>query len=232
MTVRVTREAEPQIEIYGAYSGELLGSGNGIRATVTFTPTDKYLILVVKGDLDMVQLEAGAFPTSYIPTTGATATRAADICSMATSAFGYNQGAGTIVVEATFSSTSYPLNSNLVSFADSSSTDTTRFWVWSGADASVRWTVVENSSSQADLVKAYTGGQEFSIAGAYKLNDFAVSIDGGSISSDTSGIVTSNVSTMNIGSKTGSAEYVTGHIKSIAYYPRRLSNAQLQALTA
>ena len=99
MTVRVTREAEPQIELYGAYSGELVGGG---KRTLTFTPTGTYLTMVVKNSLSKVQVEQGGFKTSYIPTTGATATRAADVASIPVSAFGYNQKAGSIYVDGTF----------------------------------------------------------------------------------------------------------------------------------
>ena len=45
------------------------------------------------------QLEAASFPTSYIPTTGAAATRARDIAQIPTSAFGYNNDKGTVVCE-------------------------------------------------------------------------------------------------------------------------------------
>jgi hypothetical protein len=47
------------------------------------------------------QLEAGAFPTSYIATTGATATRAADVATITGSNFSswYNQSQGTIYCE-------------------------------------------------------------------------------------------------------------------------------------
>ena len=49
------------------------------------------------------QLELGAFPTSYIPTTGATATRAADVASISGSNFSswYRQDEGTVFAEAT-----------------------------------------------------------------------------------------------------------------------------------
>jgi hypothetical protein len=45
------------------------------------------------------QLEAGSFPTSYIPTTSATATRAADVASITGANFSswYNQGSGSVV---------------------------------------------------------------------------------------------------------------------------------------
>jgi hypothetical protein len=47
------------------------------------------------------QLEVGAFPTSYIPTTGATATRAADVASISGSNFSswYRQDEGTMFAE-------------------------------------------------------------------------------------------------------------------------------------
>jgi hypothetical protein len=49
------------------------------------------------------QVEVGSFPTSAIPTSGSTATRSADVASIAVSEFGYNQSEGTVVVEATIS---------------------------------------------------------------------------------------------------------------------------------
>ena len=46
-----------------------------------------------------VQLERGSFPTSYIKTTGSTATRSADVASLPVADFGYNQSEGTVVID-------------------------------------------------------------------------------------------------------------------------------------
>ena len=64
----------------------------------------------------------------------------------------------------------------------------------------------------------------------YKENDFASNIDGSLVGSDTSSGVPT-VTTLHVGrSSAGTA--LNGHIKSIKYYPRRLTNAQLQDLTS
>jgi hypothetical protein len=56
-------------------------------------------------------------------------------------------------------------------------------------------------------------------------------INGGSVVSDTSVSVPS-VTTLSIGKDESSNYWLNGHIKSIQYYPRRLTNTQLQELTS
>ena len=63
----------------------------------------------------------------------------------------------------------------------------------------------------------------FTHAAAYKVNDFASAWNGGNLLTDTSGAVPS-VSRMEIGC-------INGHIRSLRYYPKRLTNTELQTLT-
>jgi hypothetical protein len=64
----------------------------------------------------------------------------------------------------------------------------------------------------------------------YKTNDTALSIDGNSALTDTVCLMP-NITSLYIGALQTSNVQLNRHIKRIAYYPQRLPNATLQALT-
>jgi hypothetical protein len=69
------------------------------------------------------------------------------------------------------------------------------------------------------------------LAGAYAVNDFASVLNGGAASTDTSGSVPL-VTQATIGARGDGANRLTGTIKRIAYFPRRLSDTELIGITA
>jgi hypothetical protein len=172
------------------------------------------------------QLEAGAFPTSYIPTSGATATRAADLASIPVSAFGYNQSEGTVVVEARNTE-----NCDVLALIDDGSTNNRIRLYESGSN--VVGLVSVNSTNVAVMVTLQSVAVDsLKSAIATKKDDFAVVANGGSVVSDTAGDMPSNLTDLQVATPEGGGANGAVHIKSIKYYPRRLSNAQLVELTS
>jgi len=179
------------------------------------------------------QLEAGAFPTSYIPTVASQATRAADSASMTGTNFSnwYNATEGTLYAEfGPYANAGVSGNTGIAQIYGATSSDTIR--LFGGATTVPVFQVSVGGVSQAYLnVGTLIPANTTKLVGAYKADDFAKSLNGGAIDSDTSGTVPT-VNQMLIGSGTGGITSLNGTIARIAFYPRRLTNAELQGITA
>jgi len=73
-------------------AGPLVGTGVNNLVTLVFTPSAGVLTLTVTGSCTNVQLEEGAFETSWIPTTGAPVTRNLDLLNVASPRVAYPLG--------------------------------------------------------------------------------------------------------------------------------------------
>ena len=177
------------------------------------------------------QLEAGSFPTSYIPTGTVAATRAADVAVMTGTNFSswYNQSEGTFVSRQSRPPTAIA-DGNV--FQSDDGTNNNRLSQGTGSSGNVlNPSIIVGGVAQAVLTQgANTGLGEKSCAVAYKLNDFAAASNGASAVTDVSG-TPPTVNELWIG-KSFVAAYWNGHIRSIRFYSSRLPNATLQSLSA
>ncbi len=179
--------------------------------------------------MDAAQLELGAFPTSYIPTTTAAATRSADSAVMTGANFSswYNQTQGTFVAEADTAGVVAGGGSSF--FSATNGTFNERLQVRFGTGNTLgsivtAASVVQSSPSKSGAV--YTGDKA---AFAYQINDTAITRGGVAVSTS----VTAALPTPNqlvLGALVLN-EHLNGHIRSIKYFNTRLPNATLQALT-
>ena len=177
------------------------------------------------------QLEAGAFPTSYIPTVASQVTRAADAASMTGANFSswYRADEGTFYSESQIARQSSVAGTGVIDVTDGAINNLIRvFYRGNGTSGA---SITTGGAVQADFTPTgvLTANQTFKNAFAYKVNDFADSGNSATVVTDTAGTVP-GVSQINIGRIDGLAS-ISGHIRKIAYYPKRLSNVELQGLT-
>lgn len=184
--------------------------------------------------IGLPQLEQGAFATSVIPTTTTALTRNADVASMTGTNFSswYNAVAGSLYTEFVINSTAptsgFPTGTSL-----NNGTLNNRINAAYLNDSVnlLDMFVSDGGVTQAALSSGtYTAMTVAKMIGVYATNDFALCTNGGSVFTDTSGTVPT-VSRLEIGNQI-SSNYLNGYIRRISYYPVRLPNSTLQALTA
>ena len=177
------------------------------------------------------QLEAGAFATSYIPTTTAATTRSADIASIGTLSPWYNATEGTLYGEGSWvglvaSRFAVGLNNSASASSDFISIQTNPTTVTTG-----RGGVTAGGVTQAamNITNAYTASVLFRAANAYQQDNFGFTVNGATPASDTSGTVPT-VDRVQLGAVGTTTANIW--ISRITYTPRRLTDVELQSLTS
>ena len=173
------------------------------------------------------QLELGAFPTSYTPTTSASATRAAETPSVTPVSSFYNATEGTLFCEAT----TYAGEGNaraIFALNDSSENNRNTLFLDDGG----QFVVSSGGTGSATIDGGTISDSINKIAATYRVDDFAMSLNGGSVATDTLGAVPVGVTHAFIGYRgTGAVTRTNGHIRKVANYPKRLTNTLLEQLT-
>ena len=181
------------------------------------------------------QLETGSYATSYIPTYGSTATRAADVSSSSSNTFGnsfYNQTEGTVFADAisppTSESTLYrvfgvsdgTLNNRFVFYRNGS---TNLAQVFVGASGSTPASFTEANWSDNSRLKMIVAARAASINASF---------GGSSETEDTSAsIPVVDRAFIGLNESGSSSLFWNSTIARLTYWPTRLSNDTLQTIT-
>jgi hypothetical protein len=184
-----------------------------------------------------VQLELGAFPTSYIKTTTASVTRNADVASMTSTDFSswYNATEGTTFWQGDIVGSSANAK-KAFSISDNSANERIVVSVENSSGNGFVSNVVDGNSSQASLetpnpATARTANQTYKHSFAYKVNDFAASLDGSSVQTDTSGTIPTTNRIYLGSNNAGTSLFLNGHIAKFYYWNTRKPNSFLQLVT-
>jgi hypothetical protein len=216
-------------DVYNGYTLFVNGEYRTITDYVGSTKTATVAALTASpsGSYTVLQPASAAFATSVIPTTSAAVTRAADVASVNTLSPWYNAAEGTLYAEWQMSSSAaavFAINdnssNNRIQVSNQGSTAVIQSIIWTGGVSQF------DATSGSFLLNGNAKG-----ALAYKTNDVAFSANGGAVVTDTSATIPT-VSQVQFGFRAGSSSYLNSYIRRVTYYPRRLSNAELQAITS
>ena len=162
------------------------------------------------------QVETNHAPTSLIPTSGAAATRTKDEPTRGLPD-GFIQGEGSIYFEGSLDyetgGSNYPrlfqiddgTNNNRVNIGCSEAAGNITFFVSTGG------------VQQASFIKGVSSGQLSKVVARYNDDDFAASFDGNSTQTDTSGTLSTNITTVRIGDVGGILRTV--RIRDLRLFP-------------
>jgi hypothetical protein len=182
------------------------------------TVTDGYV------DVAYFQWEAGAYPTSYIPTTSSSATRVIDDCRKTGISSLIGQSEGTLFIDL-----------NLTAW----DSNTFYFGIYGGGnEIYFRCTATGSigfvhyfGSTQAQLLKSGLSLGRHKLAACYKNNDWAFYVDGILAGTDNSGTFSGTISEMVFGYTSISAYPPFQSVNQAILFPTRLTNAELASLT-
>ena len=176
------------------------------------------------------QLEAGSYPTSYIPTTSSSATRVADECSKTGISSLIGQTEGVLFLDFDYIATTNTSDTTAIRLLGSGSAgmylEINSNNTFEVAVVNSLGSLVFNSSSSAQTAGRY----KFAIA--YNANDYAFYLNGTQIAVDTSGAFASaSLDSLNLGMYQSGSQLLDGSINQAAVFPTRLTNAELASLT-
>ncbi len=217
-----------QIVLSGAHSATVTGTGAyPTRTTFTFTPSAGTLTLTVTGTVQYAQLEAGAFATSYIPTTTTALTRNADVATMTGTNFSswFNASEGSLM---SLVNSAASLTIPTIVSLDGGNLN---FIIHRFANGVGKSVVRSSGTVVVDMgTQSYAGTGPYQMCSSYKANDFSFATNGGNFVTDTAGTLPSP-SELKIGTYGSSNTYPNGHIAKIMYWPMKLTNAEIVAFS-
>ena len=219
------------VTLGGAHTAIVVGNGAyPVRSEIGFMPSAGNLSITLSGSITSPQLEEGSVASSYIPTVASAVAREDDIATIPLASW-FNVNEGTLVFEGSLDSAQ--ANDRIIEM-DAGATTTRLSVLWNTVLGKPQFQVWEAGALQAAIAPAGNTinlGDPFRVAIAYKANDFGVSLNGGAVSLDSSGVLATGLTTMRFGRSVWGAQ---GQMlaESIIYYPQRLSDSEIQALSA
>lgn len=212
--------------------------------TATLKQTDRTSVqLVILGNVTAngseayvwgTQMEVGSFATSLIKTGASQVTRTTDSVKVNTLSPWYNQKEGTLFCEYTWGTSPVASGNRSLELAVSSDANNSALRIYEYNDGG-RAVLSAGAGTGGDTILRFLPTsqnlQNHKVALAYTPTQIAASRDGSDVlSSAHTKLPVFDV--MVIGARASSGQILSGHVRAIRYYPRRLTDSEIKALTS
>lgn len=214
------------ITLSGAHAAVVNGTGASQRVDLVFTPTAGTLTLTLSGSVIEPQLEAGTCATSHIVTAGTATARSDDRASLALSSW-WNAAEGTFCID--WQDINYISGATRVLAANGATTIINLFG-----------NVAPNNSNQLQAFNtsvALTRNHGADVTKGTRRAAMAYSAAGrslafgGVVSTDANLLALTTLTTLYLGHSDAFTLPINGYLRRVAYWPRRLSDAELVVMT-
>jgi hypothetical protein len=187
-------------------------------------------------DVGWPQMELGSFATSpALPPVGApaAAVRAADGISLALADFGLaSLSEYTAIIEATAGPAALAADQVMAELHDGTANEAIQL-LRRGSTGGIRGSVISGGVEQGPLDAAVVaGGGGINAALGVRGGDLAISLNGAAVVADATATAPAGLTTLHIGGARAGGSPISSALRRVAIYPRRLTNAQLQTLSA
>ena len=174
------------------------------------------------------QAEKQSYPTSYISTNGAIATRVAETCTDAGNSDTFNSEEGALFYKALFGEEHS--DSRYISISDSSSSNRVIIGVTGGSSV-LRAFLFSGGVEQAQITETIDLSQTIKVCISYKQNEIKFYKNGFLVGEDTSATTPVGLSKLSFNAYPSSANFY-GKAKEVRVYNEALTDAELQELTS
>ena len=214
----------------GWYRCSVSSTVTSVFASIYLADTNGSRVVTDSGGVYLwgAQLEAGAFPTSYIPTTSATVTRSADVASITGANFRswYRQDEGSFLIAGAVPGDAL---GTFLSVDNNTANQRWQFRRFTTARARLRLVSTGNNIDSLSVNNVFSVGSSIKMAGSAIAGAQTIFVNGSNVVNATATAMPT-ATQFSIGS--GPAADVSSQtISRLTYYPKRLPNSQLQALT-
>ena len=220
------------VTLSGTATGSLVGTGAfPTRVSMVFTPTAGTLTLTVTGSVLNAQLEAtvSAFPTSYIPTTAASVTRAADNAAIPTTGW-FTLGPSSLAAELMLSNT-VATNRDACVITDGTTTNRLGLRPLASGIGAISVTSISGTTTTSASFGTASANVPAKMASSWSGTTNLGCLNAGSVVSTSVGLPPA-LNVLTIGNVlAGSLLSLNGWVRRVRYWPRVLSNAELQSVT-